>query len=120
MMDLQTMREREDEAAAGAKDQELEPAEAEEGILNLWKEGKVPTPIEGIPFLGDYVPPGWEEVPFDDPAQPRLFVDTSGFGGDGEPALTQDQFFKRLEAGYGYAIVEAGQFQAYVARFKRV
>ena len=67
-----------------------------------------------LPFLGDYVPKGWTLTDRD-----QLFVDTSGFGSAGEPALTQKQMIASFKTGYGYALVEAGQFQGYVAEFER-
>ncbi len=55
----------------------------------------------------------------------ELFVDSSGFGADDEPALTQSRFevkmLELLEAhGSLYAtITNAGQFQVYVGLFKK-
>ncbi len=72
-----------------------------------------------FPFLGDYVPDGWEQVD-------THFVDSSGFGEPGELALTADQFRdvirERIDANprVGWAIVQAGQFQVYVGEFDRV
>ncbi len=67
-----------------------------------------------IPFIGDRVPRGWRRT-----NKEPLFVDTSGFGAPGEPALTQDQMFDALTIGKGYALIEMGQFQGYVAEFER-
>jgi len=102
--------------------QELVKDAAQEAREN----GLTPTPIRTLdldhvppfpfPFLGDYVPDGWTLCESIDP----LFVDSSGFGSTGEPALTVDQFIARLrdfqKSGdpYGFAIVETGQFQIYV------
>jgi len=53
-----------------------------------------------------------------------LFVDSSGFGRPGEPALTMKQFFARLDelheehGGLQLATEDAGQFQVYVAVWK--
>jgi len=72
-----------------------------------------------FPFLGDYVPKGWRLVD-------ELFCDSSGFGREGEPALTIGQLMEKLkedmEAGnpFGYAITQAGQFQVYVGRYKKI
>jgi hypothetical protein len=66
----------------------------------------------GIPSLGDYRPRGWKLVK-------TLFVDSSGFGAPDEPALTIDQFYSKVKAGFGYAVIEAGQFQVYVGVFER-
>lgn len=64
-----------------------------------------------LPFLGDYVPRGFKLVR-------ELFVDSSGFGATNEPALTQGQFYQELKPGFGYAVIEAGQFQVYVGEFE--
>jgi hypothetical protein len=63
-----------------------------------------------IPFIGDYVPEGFY-------LEDSLFVDTSGFGSESEPAMTQEMFFKRLTVGKAYAVIEAGEFQVYVGVF---
>lgn len=63
-----------------------------------------------LPFLGTHVPRGWVMVN-------TYFVDSSGFGDAGEPALTREQFLKKLQVGRGYAIIEAGEFQVYVGEF---
>lgn len=49
----------------------------------------------------------------------ELFVDSSGFGQPGEAALTIEQFYGRIKAGYGYGVVDAGQFQVYVGVFEK-
>lgn len=66
--------------------------------------------IRHIPNFGDYRPKGWKLVE-------TYFVDSSGFGAPNEPALTIDEFMNKLKKGHGYAIVEAGQFQVYIAEF---
>ncbi len=66
-----------------------------------------------IPDIGDNHPDGWE-------LEEELFVDSSGFGDEGEPALTIDQFTKKIKAGYGYATIEQGQFQVHVGVFKKI
>ena len=47
----------------------------------------------------------------------RFFVDSSGWGQEDEPALTINQFLKKIKAGKYYAIIEAGQFQVYVGEY---
>ncbi len=92
------------------------------------KEPTIPTPQEidsyppfPFPQLGPYVPPGWERVDGQE-----WFVDSSGFGRDDEPALSVRQFKDVLRQyaadnpDHGFAIVEAGQFQLYVAAFRPV
>ena len=64
------------------------------------------------PNLGDYVPKGWEKIE-------DLFVDSSGWGSLGEPALTKEQFLAKVRKGFGYAITERGQFQVYIGVFKK-
>lgn len=94
---------------------------AEEAAVEAARESKQPyvafedkdTGVFRCPFLGDYIPDGWEETD-------ELFVDASGFGADDEPALTKEQFINKVKSGYGYAVSQAGQFQVYVRVFKRV
>jgi hypothetical protein len=72
-----------------------------------------------LPNLGDHIPRGWERLPTDD----WWFVDKNGCGLDYEPALTLRKFLSRLEQfnrehpDYGYAIVEEGECQVFVAPF---
>jgi hypothetical protein len=63
-----------------------------------------------FPDFGDYRPKGWELVG-------EYFVDSSGFGMDDEPALSVNQFLKKLKIGYGYALIEQGEFQVFVGEF---
>lgn len=49
----------------------------------------------------------------------EMFVDSSGFGAEDEPALTIKQFYEQVKAGLGYAVIEAGQFQVYVGVFEK-
>ena len=84
-----------------------------------------------IPFLGDYVPNGYERVhvgeTFGDnygygtADHAYLFVDSSGFGERGELAMTVSQFaeFVQRHPGYGYGIIEAGQFQIVLGVYRR-
>jgi len=73
-----------------------------------------------FPNLGsDYESEDWEEWE-------RWFVDSSGFGSEGEPAYTIDQFKRELvryhakNPDHGYGIVGEGQFQVWVAAFSPV
>jgi hypothetical protein len=63
-----------------------------------------------FPDLGDYRPKGWELVG-------EYFVDSSGFGRDDQPALSVSQFLSKLRIGYGYALIEQGEFQVFVGEF---
>jgi len=64
-----------------------------------------------FPFIGGYVPRGFKKT------DNLYFVDSSGFGSEGESALTARGFIDKLRAGYAYAIAEAGQFQVYVQEY---
>lgn len=70
-------------------------------------------PLFSFPMIGDHRPKGWRLVK-------KLFVDTSGLGADNEPALSIRQLADALEPGFGYALIETGQFQAYIGVFKRI
>jgi len=69
--------------------------------------------LRSIPNLGDYRPKGWKLVK-------DYLVDSSGFGSPSEPAYTIDQFADEIEVGFGYGIIECGQFQVVIGKFKRV
>ena len=86
----------------------------------------VPTGIEEVespfsfPNIGSLKPRGWRKT------GETWFVDKTGRGFDGEPALTWQQFRRRL-AGYilrypshGFAITEEGEFQVVVSAFQRI
>ena len=47
----------------------------------------------------------------------RYFVDETGWGQGGEPALTGEQFLKKVQKGKFYAIIECGQFQVHVGEY---
>jgi len=83
-----------------------------------------------LPFLGNYKHPGkWSEVEVDTVHEGYpykwYFVDASGFGQSGEPALTHREFRRKLlelcnRDGHKYAlgIAEAGQFQVHIALYE--
>jgi hypothetical protein len=67
-----------------------------------------------IPNLGDYRPKGYEMID-------TWFVDKSGFGSSGERAMTIPRMFEKIREngpGFGYGMIEEGQFQCYVGVFK--
>lgn len=87
--------------------------------------------VSRCPFLGDYLPKGYERVSaktleqLDPKARhyETLFVDTTGWGSESEPALTLRGFAKAIRAlgpGYGYAIYDRGQFQANIDIYREV
>ncbi len=111
MMSLSTIREHNFEAAERASAEGLEP-------FVHWTASEVHE-RERFPFphLGDHRPQGWELTE-------TYFVDSSGFGEPGGPALTVDAFRniiqERIEASddiTGWAVIEAGQFQVWVGEF---
>lgn len=102
---------------------------SDEAASEAARDGKVPYvpfgedeienyPPFPFPNLGKYTPRGWKLVD-------TLFCDSSGFGGDNEPALSPKQLVAKLVAfdrngkEYGYGIVEAGQFQVRLGVFQR-
>ena len=105
MMSASTIEEIARDAAQIAEENGVEPLE--------YIDGDTPEVLQGMPFLGDYVPYGWE-------MEEEFFVDSSGFGQPGERALTYDQFAEKCKHGYGYGITQAGQFQVYIGEFRRV
>lgn len=67
--------------------------------------------IAHMPNIGSYRPRGWKLLR-------ELFVDKSGLGRPGEPALTIDQFYAEVKEGLGYAIIEEGECQVYIGEFQ--
>ena len=63
--------------------------------------------------MGSYRPEGWHLVR-------ELFCDSSGFGQDGEAALSFKQLMNTLKEGMGYAVIEEGQFQVHLGEFEKV
>lgn len=104
MMDLKTIERLSREAGETVAEQNMQPlvafVDGDEGMLKC-------------PNLGDHCPKGWKEID-------RLFVDNSGFGSEGEPALTIGQFLAKVKSGLGYAVVEEGQFQIYIGVFEKI
>lgn len=97
-------------------------------LLPAHKEGKLKP---SIPFIGERTwKRDWVEVNLDKllpnvPAYERcdfrnsniFFVDSSGWGDENEGALTLRAFLAMAPAGFGYAVVWAGQFQVCVRAF---
>ncbi len=63
-----------------------------------------------IPFVGTKLSKEWRKID-------ELFVDSSGFGQEGEPAITIKEFYLQIKAGLAYGVIEAGQFQVFVGVF---
>jgi hypothetical protein len=106
MMSLSTIRNMQQEARQAAAENETKPYLVAHEDLEAWRRGEgFPLPF---PMIGDYDPPGF------DADGDALFVDTSGFGADNEPALSISQLLNTLQADKAYAFTEQGQFQAYL------
>lgn len=104
MMGLETLRRVNAKATLEAQSEDKQPYVAtKDGDDGVFKS----------PHFGDYIPKGWEE-------EDLLFVDSSGFGIESEPALTTDQFLSKVKKGYGYSVRDAGQFQVYIQVFKKI
>jgi len=106
MMSLEQIRALSAERAREAAEEGMEP-------FIVWEDDLKAIPPFPFPFLGDYVPEGWKMVT-------EYFVDSSGFGEEGEGALTAEQFASKIVVGRGYAVTEAGQFQVYVGEYEKV
>lgn len=124
MMGLETIKRMSREAAQRAASEGLKPLIIEAEDL----DGDVIEMIRGIPDLGTHLPDGWKRVKLerehgvymgDNQGFGAFFVDASGFGRPGEPALTLREFIERLKPGLAYAIVEAGQFQVKIGVFEK-
>jgi len=107
MMSRETIRDLQLEAAEKAAKKQRKP-------LVIWPQDMdhIDKVIVKIPNLGDYIHPDFELVE-------TLFVDKTGLGRPGEPALTFEEFCKKVQPGFGYGLYEEGQFQVHVGVYKR-
>lgn len=114
MMSLDAIHRMNSQIATEAAEREMvpyAPFDAEE--VDLW-------PPFPIPNLGTFQPDGWEQT------DTQWLVDGTGHGYDSEPALTVEQFKRRLRAylmenpGHGFGIVKEGDFQVTVAAFRQI
>lgn len=117
MMSLETIRELSESAARRARRARKEPWEATPEALEKARNGDISA--VKIPFLGNYSPMGWHRERDKDGDAISFFVDITGLGHPGEPALTMAQFIAKMKPGFGYALIEQGQFQGYVGVFAR-
>jgi hypothetical protein len=112
MMSQSTIRQLQQEARERAALENTTPYLVAAEDITAWKNGiGLPFPF---PMIGDHEPAGYET---DGDA---LFVDTSGFGGDDEPALSISQMLNELKPDMCYAFTEVGQFQAYLQPYRIV
>jgi hypothetical protein len=113
MMSLSSIKQMSRERAIEAARERRVPFFVEEEDIEFYRQSYLDGTLSfPFPNLGDHVPDGWE-------LEDSLFVDSSGFGSSGEAALTICQFIEAMEPNFGYAIIEEGQFQVYVGRFKK-
>jgi len=106
------------EAAEIARERGLRPSLATEVVKTYRHSHRF-----NIPFLGDYVPDGWKRLEKIEP----IFVDTTGRGQPGDPAITAFEFFRLVETSLkgksisriGYGVIEQGQTQALIATYKK-
>ncbi len=133
MMSPETIRHMAHQAARKSRENHEVPllvADRDLGVLNQH--------LRHMPNLGTRCPRGWKRVPactllkkdesdhglvpfHGDERNHFVEVDASGFGRPGEIALTFGEFCQWVSergGGYGYAIVETGQFQVIVGIFK--
>jgi len=89
--------------------------------------------LRKIPYLGTYLPKGFERVRLTEEFDPNhrgifegdnrgfgaYFVDSTGFGGPHEPCLQVQEFLGRIRYDVAYGIVEAGEMQVKVGVFRR-
>lgn len=123
MFDLNTLHELSLEAAAVAAKAAKVPLTITQEDLDLGNDA-----IRRIPNLGNYLPDGWKREHLEDAhgvydgdndGFGAYFVDSSGWGGPGEAALGLGELIELIEPGFGYAIVEEGQFQIKIGKFAR-
>ncbi len=111
MMSPETIQSMQQDAHQQAADEGKTPYFVEQEDIDAWRAGRsLPFPF---PNIGTYDPPGFTAE------GDALFVDSSGFGADDEPALSLSQMLDELRPGFGYAIVCEGQFQIYIQSFRR-
>jgi hypothetical protein len=103
MMDLESIKRLNEIKGEQAKMKNLLP------MTIIEKEDK--RNLSKMSFIGNFRPKGFKLVN-------EYFVDNSGFGSANEPALTFEQFEKKVKEGHAYAIVESGQFQVWIAEFE--
>lgn len=122
MMSLEAIRQMSAEAAERAAEENQTPY-VYFSLDEIGNRAYRDAPAFPFPFLGDYVPDGWETD------GESYFVDSSGLGADDEPALSVGRFAQEVLAretaaradgvSLGWAVVEAGQFQVYVQCYRK-
>ena len=106
MIDLDQIRKMKSKAAKAARADKTKPFV----VYNNRDIERLSSQEIRLPFLGDYCPEGFYVMN-------EIFVDSSGFGSDSEPAMTLPKFFGMLDKlgkPFGLAISEAGEFQVMI------
>ncbi len=113
-MDLATIRHLAREQAGRARRAGKKPFIVEQHDIEDWKAMHAAGNLPHFPFpnLGTYIPAGWKLTERD-----PLFVDKFGDGDNGRSAGI-GELLDWLVPGYGYAIVEEGEFQLYISEFE--
>jgi hypothetical protein len=129
MLSLEQIQDISREAALRAAEENQTPYYIDSFDIQAFKQGNIKT-LRSIPFLGDYLPPGFQRLSLegeydlhphgiymgDNDGYGAYFVDATGWGERGEAALTIKELIERLRPGY-YAIVVAGEFQVKIGAF---
>ena len=126
MMSIEQIRQESQRAACQAAAEDKRPLFIDQFDLALARRGNYAH--LSIPSLGTYLPDGFKRMELDqdlagvysddNDGHGAFFVDSSGFGGPGEAAITLGRMFEVMSEGY-YAVVEVGQFQCKVGMFRK-
>lgn len=113
MLSIESIRQMNKKAEGKAKANGLRPVVIKKSANIDYSTDIIIKRLRHIPNIGDYRPDGWELVD-------AFLVDNSGFGSPDEPAYTIEQLADKIEVDFGYAIIECGQFQVVVGKFRQV
>lgn len=111
MKGLQQIQSENREAAERVQEEGIEPLLITERSLSRLRKGMI-SQLQDIPFVGDAFFEDYNETS-------RFFVDSSGFGSPGEPALTIKQFVNLITPERYYAITSIGQFQINIQEYEK-
>ena len=139
MMDIETIKQVNEEAGKNAKENNIKPLVFNSVDMDKLKHNDI-EPIRTMPDVGDSVPSGWSrfnigkikdqfkysyKIYKDDANGYGAFFVDQGFGSENEPAMTISQFIHSLSEIWkknkklGFGIVETGQFQVKIGIFQK-
>ena len=139
MMDIETIKQVNEEAGKNAKENNIKPLVFNSVDMDKLKHNDI-EPIRSMPDLGDSVPSGWNrfnlgkikdqfkysyKIYKDDAKGFGAFFVDQGMASENEPAMTINQFIHSLSEIWnknkklGFGIVETGQFQVKIGIFKK-